>query len=99
MKESIRATLNIELCHSNFSIIRGRHSVRRTSGGNWPRLSEAWMPTPSLRGRTSRRVWASTLPRYIQQEFDDVLQCGRLEYGFLRVRCEDCHHERRADVL
>ena len=35
-----------------------------------------------------------SLPCYIQQEFDDFLQCGRLEYGFLRVRCEDCHHER-----
>ena len=34
------------------------------------------------------------LPRYIQQEFDDFLQCGRLEHGFLRVRCKDCHHER-----
>ncbi len=34
------------------------------------------------------------LPLYIQQEFEDFLQCGRLEYGFLRVRCEDCHHER-----
>ncbi len=34
------------------------------------------------------------LPRYIQQEFSDFLQCGRLEYGFLRVRCEACHHER-----
>lgn len=34
------------------------------------------------------------LPRYIQQEFDDFLHCGRLEYGFLRVRCEDCHYER-----
>ncbi len=21
-------------------------------------------------------------------------KCGRLKYGFLRVRCEDCHHER-----
>ena len=34
------------------------------------------------------------LPRYIQQEFSNFLQCGRLEYGFLRVRCEVCHHER-----
>ena len=39
------------------------------------------------------------LPRYIQQEFidfllSDFLQCGRLAYGFLRVRCEACHHER-----
>jgi ribosomal protein S27E len=35
-----------------------------------------------------------SIPRYVQQEFDDYLKCGRLEYGFLRVRCEDCHHER-----
>ncbi|MGB5446583.1 MAG: IS91 family transposase [Psychromonas sp.] len=33
------------------------------------------------------------IPRYIQQEFDDFLRCSRLEYGFLRVRCESCHHE------
>ncbi|MEJ2418361.1 MAG: hypothetical protein P8Y45_15815, partial [Exilibacterium sp.] len=30
-------------------------------GGNWPSLSEAWMPTPSLQGRTCRRVWANYL--------------------------------------
>lgn len=35
-----------------------------------------------------------TLPQYIQKEFDDYLKCGLLEYGFLRVRCEDCHHEK-----
>lgn len=36
----------------------------------------------------------ATLPKYVQREFDDYLKCGRLEYGFLRVRCTDCHHER-----
>jgi hypothetical protein len=36
-----------------------------------------------------------TLPRHIQREFDDYLRCGLLEHGFLRVRCEDCHHERQ----
>lgn len=35
-----------------------------------------------------------TLPDYVQQEFADYLKCGRLEHGFLRVRCEDCRHER-----
>jgi ribosomal protein S27E len=35
-----------------------------------------------------------SLPHYVQREFEDFLQCGRLEHGFLRVRCEDCHHER-----
>ncbi len=34
------------------------------------------------------------IPGYVQREFDDYLKCGRLEYGFLRVRCEDCHHAR-----
>lgn len=34
------------------------------------------------------------LPGYVQQEFTDFLKCGRLEYGFLRVRCESCHHEK-----
>jgi len=30
------------------------------------------------------------LPGYVQREFDDSLKCGRLEHGFLRVRCESC---------
>lgn len=44
--------------------------------------------------KASLEAQGQNLPRYIQQEFEDYLQCGRLEYGFLRVRCEDCHHER-----
>ena len=35
-----------------------------------------------------------TLPRYVQREFEDFLTCGRLEFGFMRVRCEDCKYER-----
>ena len=35
-----------------------------------------------------------TLPTHIKKEFDAYLKCGRLEHGFIRVRCEDCHHER-----
>ena len=27
------------------------------------------------------------LPTYVTKEFDEYLKCGRLEYGFLRVRC------------
>mgnify|MGYP001813486790 CR=1 FL=1 len=33
------------------------------------------------------------LPEYVQREFEDYLRCGRLEYGFLRVKCESCHAE------
>ena len=35
-----------------------------------------------------------TLPVHVQREFADYLKCGRLEHGFLRVRCTDCHAER-----
>ena len=34
------------------------------------------------------------LPDYVRREFEDYLKCGRLEHGFLRVRCETCHEER-----
>ena len=35
-----------------------------------------------------------SLPQHVQQEFADYLKCGRLEHGFLRVQCTECHHER-----
>ena len=35
----------------------------------------------------------ATLPKYVAREFDTFLKCGRLEHGFLRVRCTDCHAE------
>jgi len=34
------------------------------------------------------------LPAYVTKEFDEYLKCGRLEHGFLRVRCESCHDEK-----
>lgn len=33
------------------------------------------------------------LSLHVQQEFSNYLKCGRLEYGFLRVQCTECHHE------
>ena len=33
------------------------------------------------------------LPDYVREEFEAYLKCGRLEHGFLRVRCESCHAE------
>ncbi len=32
------------------------------------------------------------LPGYVQNECEALLECGRLEHGFLRVGCEDCKH-------
>jgi len=37
----------------------------------------------------------SVLPGYVQRAFEEYLKCGRLEHGFLRVRCEHCHAEHR----
>ena len=34
-----------------------------------------------------------TLPAHVQREFEDYFNCGRLEHGFLRVRCADWHAE------
>jgi len=35
-----------------------------------------------------------SLPRHVEQEFEEFLRCGRLEHGFLRVVCDDCKHEK-----
>ena len=35
----------------------------------------------------------TALPGYVEREFEDYLKCGRLEHGFLRVRCDSCHAE------
>jgi ribosomal protein S27E len=34
------------------------------------------------------------LPKYVREEFEGYLRCGRLEHGFLRVACEDCRDEK-----
>ncbi len=39
------------------------------------------------------RAQGRLLPDYVRREFDDYLKCGRLEHGFLRLRCESCHAE------
>ena len=41
-----------------------------------------------------REAQGRPLPAYVQREFEDFLKCGRLEHGFLRVRCERCHDEK-----
>ena len=30
------------------------------------------------------------LPAYVERHFDAFLRCGILEYGFLRLRCDEC---------
>ncbi len=50
-----------------------------------------------MRPRAFRELRAAAdrpLPDFVQQEFEAYLKCGRLEEGFLRVRCEQCHAEK-----
>ena len=35
-----------------------------------------------------------SIPTYVEREFESYLKCGRLEHGFLGVRCTACHAER-----
>jgi hypothetical protein len=34
------------------------------------------------------------LPQHVAKEFECFLRCGILAYGFLRLRCEECHREK-----
>ena len=36
-----------------------------------------------------------SLPHFVIEEFEAYLKCGRLEHGFLRVKCDTCRHEKR----
>ncbi len=47
---------------------------------------------PILQANMERR--GAPLPLHVQEEFAAYLKCGRLEHGFLRVRCESCFDEK-----
>ena len=36
----------------------------------------------------------ASLPEFIKAEFDAFLECGILAHGFLRLRCDQCAHEK-----
>jgi ribosomal protein S27E len=46
---------------------------------------------PTLRNELQHHE--TSLPRFVLSEFQDYLRCGRLEYGFVRVKCNGCRHE------
>jgi hypothetical protein len=46
---------------------------------------------PTLRNELEHHE--TSLPRFVLSEFQDYLRCGRLEYGFGRVKCNGCRHE------
>jgi ribosomal protein S27E len=46
------------------------------------------------RFRDRRVAEGRPLPRYVEEEFEAYLKCGRLEEGFLRVKCDSCQAEK-----
>ena len=36
----------------------------------------------------------ANVPEFIKAEFDAFLECGILAHGFLRLRCDQCAHEK-----
>ena len=40
------------------------------------------------------RAREQSAPRFIEQELHAFLRCGILAYGFLRLHCDDCGHDR-----
>ena len=53
---------------------------------------------PTSVGRRADAV-SNTLPHLVNEEFEAYLNYGRLEYGFLRVRCDACRHEKEVARL
>ena len=45
----------------------------------------------ALTGELTRQHGA--LPAFVIDEFRNYLRCGRLEHGFIRVKCDGCRHE------
>lgn len=67
----------------------GSHSRHRPERTLLYRIVETYYPAFAANLAAQGRE----LPGYVQREFEDYLKCGRLEHGFLRVRCESCHAE------
>ena len=42
------------------------------------------------------REQGASLPGFVRDEFDAYLRCGRLEYGFIRAKCQARRFERLA---
>ena len=67
------------------------HRYQRHQPENTPLYSIVERHLPTLRDELQHHE--SSLPRFVLSEFQDYLRCGRLEYGFVRVKCNGCRHK------
>ena len=63
-----------------------RHEPERTA---LYRIVESTLPKFEAALQSGER----SAPRFVEREFEDYLACGRLEHGFVRVKCDGCRHE------
>lgn len=63
-----------------------RHEPERTARY---RTVESTLP----RFAAALRAGDVSVPRFVEREFRDYLARGRLEHGFVRVKCDGCRHE------
>lgn len=85
-----RPSCPVETVPGNRTIGPG-HRYQRHQPGHTPLYSFVERHLPTLRDELQHRE--SSLPRFVLNEFQDYLRCGRLEYGFVRVKCNGCRHE------
>ena len=41
----------------------------------------------------ARETYGAPLPKYVEDELREYLRCGVFAHGFVRARCEACHHD------
>jgi ribosomal protein S27E len=68
------------------AVLYRRHKPEETA---LYRVIEDHLPAFETRLSTAERP----LPGFVLEEFRDYLRCGRLEHGFVRVKCDGCRHE------
>jgi len=79
------------------------HSLEGLANGHPPQ-HERHKPENTLLYQIVEKYWpvfqdelntqGKGLPFFVANEFDEYLKCGKLEHGFLRVRCSSCHDEK-----
>jgi len=67
------------------------HRYQRHKPENTPLYPIVEQHRPALRDELQHHE--SSVPRFVLAEFQDYLRCGRLQYGFVRMKCNGCRHE------
>lgn len=80
------------------------HSLEGLANPRTPPHYERHKPENTLFYQIVEKYWPAfqaeldaqgkNLPHFVAKEFDEFIKCGKLEHGFLRVRCCSCHDEK-----